>query len=168
MTMTLVETITVGSGGAASIEFTSIPQDGTDLVVVLSLRSTRSGAVDDVSIRFNNTTTGQSGRTLSGSASVGSYVDSSLDFSISPPAATATANTFGNATIYLTNYTASTNKSMSIDSVSENNATSASKKITAGVWANSAAITSVKFQVNEPGVNIVENSTVSLYKITKA
>jgi len=31
MSFELVETVTVGAGGASSIEFTSIPQDGTDL-----------------------------------------------------------------------------------------------------------------------------------------
>ena len=39
MAYTLIETITVGSGGASSIEFTGIPQEtGADLVVRLSAR----------------------------------------------------------------------------------------------------------------------------------
>jgi len=43
--MVAIQTVTVGSGGAANIEFTSIPQTYTDLVVVLSLRNNRSTAI---------------------------------------------------------------------------------------------------------------------------
>jgi len=35
-----IATVEVGAGGAASIEFTSIPADWSDLLVVLSGRST--------------------------------------------------------------------------------------------------------------------------------
>jgi hypothetical protein len=35
-TYKLIETVTVGSGGAANIEFTSIPQTYTDLKLVIS------------------------------------------------------------------------------------------------------------------------------------
>ena len=39
VTHNLISTITVGSGGAASIDFTSIPQTYTDLLVKISLRA---------------------------------------------------------------------------------------------------------------------------------
>ena len=51
VTYKLIETVTVGSGGAASIEFSSIPQTYTDLKVVYSLRSTNSSVILD--IQFN-------------------------------------------------------------------------------------------------------------------
>ena len=41
-TYTLISSVTVGSGGAASIEFTSIPSTYTDLVLKLSARSSRN------------------------------------------------------------------------------------------------------------------------------
>ena len=41
-TMTLISSSTVGSGGTASISFSSIPNTYTDLVVKLSVRSTAS------------------------------------------------------------------------------------------------------------------------------
>ena len=37
-TYTLISSVTVGSGGAASIEFTSIPADYTDLLLKVSMR----------------------------------------------------------------------------------------------------------------------------------
>ena len=54
----LIETVTVGSGGAASIEWTAINQDGQDLVIVLSSRN--GEAVTNVSstIQINGVTPG--------------------------------------------------------------------------------------------------------------
>ena len=42
-----IQTVTVGSGGAASIDFTSIPQTYTDLKIVLSARTNRANATDE-------------------------------------------------------------------------------------------------------------------------
>ena len=39
MGMTLIETVEVGAGGASSIQFDSIPQDGIDLVIRMSARN---------------------------------------------------------------------------------------------------------------------------------
>ena len=41
-TMTPIQTVTVGSGGAANITFSNIPQTYTDLVIKISARSNRS------------------------------------------------------------------------------------------------------------------------------
>jgi hypothetical protein len=76
----------------------------------------------------------------------------------------ATASTFSNDAIYIPNYSGSTNKSVSIDTVTENNATAAHQTITASVWANTAAITSIKIVT---GANFAQYSTASLYKFTK-
>jgi hypothetical protein len=79
------------------------------------------------------------------------------------PAATSTANTFGNVAIYIPNYTSSNNKSISVDGVGENNATTAFADLYAGLWANSSAITSITLY------NIIsdfaEFSTATLYGI---
>jgi hypothetical protein len=54
-TYTLISSVTVGSGGAANIEFTSIPQTYTDLLYKISGRL----SVDSASafLRYNGTTT---------------------------------------------------------------------------------------------------------------
>jgi hypothetical protein len=166
--MQLIETKTLGAA-AASIEFTSIPQDGTDLLLFISGRGTRSGADrDNFQIRFNSITSGYSARLLQGNgATVATAADSSqaLITRISMPAATTTSNTFGNATVYIPNYTAAVNKSVSIDSVTENNATTAYQQIIATIMTNTAAITSIYI---EPEVSdILAGSVFSLYKITK-
>ena len=54
--MVAIQTVTVGAGGASSIEFTSIPQTYTDLKVVFSVRdATNNNGV--VKITFNGSAT---------------------------------------------------------------------------------------------------------------
>ena len=163
--MELIESVTVGSGGASSIEFTSIPQDGTDLVLVMSARTTKTTR-DNNRMTFNNTTTGYSERLLFGSGSSVSSVtaaSTSIQYTFANGTNT-TANTFGNDSIYISNYTSATNKSVSIDAALENNDTTSNfLSIDAATWANTAAITSIKFT---PENSYVEHSTASLYKIT--
>ena len=53
-TYTLLETVTVGAAGAASVTFNSIPQTGyTDLVIKCSVRGTASALYASLAVRFN-------------------------------------------------------------------------------------------------------------------
>jgi len=63
VTHKLIQTITVGSGGAASIDFTSIPATYTDLIFYFSTRSTD---LQNLVIKFNNTSTTYTVRHLDG------------------------------------------------------------------------------------------------------
>ena len=156
-----IATVTVGSGGAANIEFTNIPQTYTDLVILTSLRTTNNGTFDDVLVLFNGSTTQQTGRRLFGN---GSTVFSNQDtYSVFAAGNTATASTFSNGMTYITNYTGSTNKSFMADSAGENNATEAFGGMTATLWSNTAAITSIK--IDPDYGNLVQHSTATLYGI---
>jgi hypothetical protein len=76
-----------------------------------------------------------------------------------------TADTFGNTAIYIPNYQASgVAKSFSTDGVAENNATSASLGITAGLSEITAAITSIRI-APPASINWVEYSSATLYGI---
>ena len=159
-----IETVTVGSGGAASITFSAIPDTFTDLVILVSARTTRAETNEQIFFRLNASTTNATSRELLG---LGSAVAT-----ISEPfiagyvsAASATADTFGNVVTYIPNYRSSVAKSLSIDSVSENNATQAIQSISAGLWNNTAAVTSIEL-VARFGNNFVQHSTASLYGIT--
>jgi hypothetical protein len=166
--MKLIESKTLGTD-AASIEFTSIPQDGTDLVVLASLRSARAVSHDDLVFRFNGDTgSNYTSRQLYGS---GSGRDTSAGTSTAAnlgpvTAATSTSNTFGNQLLYIPNYTGSTTKSGRVDSVGENNGTEAYQFIIATLWNNTAAITSL-IVYSGAAANLAAGSTISLYKITK-
>jgi hypothetical protein len=163
--MKLIESKTLGTA-QASIEFTSIPQDGTDLVALFSIRSTRTENADDGFARFNGSSANYSGRELYGDGTnrySGTTNTSRIGFVIA--GANLTANTLGNGLLYVPNYTGSTNKSVSLDWVNENNATLAYLGITAYLWSDTSAITSLLFSTANG--NLVAGSTVSLYKITK-
>ena len=164
--MKLIETKTLGTA-AASIEFTSIPQTFTDLVCLISSRSNRAAVNDDLRIRLNGATTDLTSRVLNGDGSAAvSYSDTTWDSLAIQSAASSTSNTFGNSQVYISDYRGATNKVISVDSVSENNATAATQRLAAGLWSNTAAITSVLFSP-VLGTDFVAGTTISLYGITK-
>jgi len=78
------------------------------------------------------------------------------------PNATYTANTFASAEIYIPNYTSSNYKSLSVDFVGENNATTSYQYFTAGLFSNTSAITSLVIDGTD---NFVQYSTATLYGI---
>jgi hypothetical protein len=167
-TYTQIASSTVGSGGVASITFSSIPSTYTDLVIKVSGRSARAAQqVDNLFISFNGSTTSFTMKALSGNGtSASSVAYSSRYASFSLDAAGSTASTFSNHEIYIPNYTSANNKSYSVDSVSENNATGAQSDLVAGLWSSTAAITSIALQ---PEVSTwVQYSTFTLYGISNA
>jgi hypothetical protein len=158
---------TVGSGGAATIAFNNIPQNYTDLVLKLSHRgSTTSGAGRDslfASLSFNGgaiTPSTKFVRATAGGASstggpTGGYVNSSA----------FTASSFSNTEIYIPNYSGSSLKSYSMDSVTEQNTSGWDTILGMGaLLLNSvAAINSISMSLDYG--NFVQYSTATLYGI---
>ena len=168
LTYTLIASSTVGAGGASSIDFTSIPATYTDLLLVISARVTRNTSASTLGLTVNSSSSGYSQRSLTGdgsAASSGSGTGLVRIADITVPAANATANTFGNQMIYFANYGSSNNKSISIDSVSEQNGTTAYAHLNAALWANSAAISSIKLDEPNGSSNFAQYSTAYLYGI---
>ena len=166
-TYTLISSVTVGSGGASSIDFTSIPGTYTDLVIKLSARSTSATA--DVKINFNSITTGYTRLALQGDGSSTPTSSSASDSWIGAiPGSGQTANAFGNTEIYIPNYAGSTNKSFSVDVVTETNATQAYATLLARLWSNTAAITSISLSALAGSLTFAEYSTAYLYGISNA
>lgn len=167
-TYTLISSVTVGAGGAANIEFTSIPSIYTDLLLVLSLRNSRSGQVQQEGlITFNSNGANYSERFMrgSGSAAISGVNSVTSRFELNGfPADGATASTFGSAQLYIPNYAGSNNKSVSAEFIGENNATEAYIYANAMLWSNSAAITSIKIEAGST-FTWVQHSTAYLYGI---
>lgn len=167
MTMTLVSTVTVGAGGAASIEWTGIPQTGTDLLVVISAKSTTAAGegANTLYVRLNGATTGYTRRYLQGNgASVSSAsMTSALEIGY---LSGSTSVGWINAQMIIPNYTGSTAKSITADLVSENNASTAYQTLTAASYSGTSAITSLSLNI-EAGSNYAQYSTASLYLVTK-
>lgn len=169
-TYSKIASVTIGSGGSPSIDFIAIPQNYTDLVVKLSLKTSRTtDYVDDFLITFNSSTTGYTWREIANYNGTPRSDNGASASSIKGNAATAshasqTANTFANSEIYIPNYTGSNNKSVSIDSTTEQNGTQIWQSLGAGLWANSAAITSINLKP-DVGPNFTQYSTATLYGI---
>ena len=161
-TYNLIATTTVGAGGASSIDFTGIPQTYTDLKVVLSVRS--SDGSGSLRVQPNGLTTNLSSRRLEGSGSgASSATDGSIIFIYAVTISSYTASVFSNIEIYIPNYAGSTYKSVSADGVMENNATEAYQNLVAGLWSNTAAITSLTLAKSSG--TFVQYSSASLYGI---
>jgi len=162
---------TVGAGGVASVTFSSIPATYTDLILKFSSRVTFSGYYENIGIQFNS-----SGGTAytdklvygngSSAASAGNTSAARFLFQYGV-AATSTANTFGNTEIYIPNYRTSNYKSVSIDSVTENNNTSNSiAALSCALWSDTSAINSIT--LTPLTSNFVQYSTFTLYGVSNA
>ena len=165
-----IASVTVGSGGASSVTFSSIAQTYTDLAILACVRWTGSNSLSQsLGAYFNGdpfpaavTTRGLKG---SGSAA-SSYTGSGfVDFGYMDDA-TATANVFSSHSIYIPNYTSNQYKSISADAVNETNATAANSTLVANLYSSTAAITSIKFDI--PSSLYAQYSTFTLYGINKS
>ena len=167
-TFTKIATVTVGSGGASTIDFSSIPATYTDLCLKVSLRCDAAGAhASSVAVNFslNNVTTNRSFRWLEAydGTNVWSTNNTTPRLMIMGGAAT-TASTFTNAEVYFPNYAGSNNKSISSDYVSEENSSSyGSLGFVAGLWSSTDAINQITISPNSG--NFVQYSTATLYGI---
>jgi hypothetical protein len=170
-------TVTVGAGGAASIDFTSIPSTYTDLLVKMSLRSSNAdGFTGSATMRLNaNSGANYSFRTLFAATATPASGNGSAGTSVTvggTVGSSLTANTFNNAEIYLPNYAGSTNKSFTVDTVSENNASTDftyQLMMIAGLWSQTTAINQITIYSGTVGsTNFLQYSTATLYGISKS
>lgn len=167
MTMSLLQSVVVPTGGAASIEFASIPQTGTDIIAVISAKSNTAGGEgsNTLFVRLNGSTTSYTRRYIQGNGTTTQNATMSSALEIGYLSG-ATSNGWINAQLTIPNYAGATNKNISADLVSENNAANAYQTLTAAVWANTSAVTSLTFNI-ESGSTYAQTSIVSLYIVTK-
>jgi hypothetical protein len=170
----LLETIEL-TQSAASVTFDNIPQSGyTDLKVVVSARGSANNGdrVSDISLKINNDTTasysyrGLTAKPTTSSADSFSFSASSIFQYIGfGTSADATANTFGSTEFYFPNYTSNVGKSLSVDTVGENNSSTTLLRLIAGLWSPStqAAISTLTFTLVSG--SFVQYSTFSLYGV---
>jgi hypothetical protein len=171
-TYELITSLTVGSGGANSIDFTNIPGTYTDLLLKLSIRSANNaGNWDPVRIKFNTSSSNITNRNLYGTGTAaGSENPTSTEANIFNYTSNAnnTASTFGSLDIYIPNYTSTSYpKSGSSDGVGENNGSASIAALNAMLWnpATQAAITAIGIAAYGGGGSFVQYSTAYLYGI---
>jgi hypothetical protein len=175
-----IQTVTVGSGGTSSIDFTSIPSTYTDLCLKLSLRGNAASGGggqfhnQSVTVKVNSSSTNYSVKSLFALYDSGGYqtlfgTGTSIDFTINNNG--GTSNTFASSELYFTNYASSSNKSILIDSVEENNISTSNLyswwlQILGALWSDTSAITSISITPNAG--SFVQYSTATLYGIKKS
>ena len=144
-----IATVTVGSGGAANVEFTSIGTDWTHLQIRGIARTTESAENTICYLQFNSDTTSGNyyGHGLYGTgADVTAYaLDGSYYASLSViPGASATASIFGATVIDILDYR-NTNKYKTVRNLSGNDRNGSGQvRLASGLWMSTSAITSIK------------------------
>jgi hypothetical protein len=164
-TFTKIASVAVGSGGAATMAFTSIPQTYSDLVLKISSRYSGGGYGTDMTINLNGSTSGFSSKRIYAYGGT-VYTDTQGNVSGVVNGTGSTSNTFSSNDLYFSNYTSSANKYYMIDATNENNdGTAYLLEWSANAWSNTAAITSITIGAAS---SFVQYSTATLYGIKKS
>jgi hypothetical protein len=163
-----ISSVTVGSGGAANIEFTSIPATYQHLQVRLVARSSRAQNTDGLSIRLNGISTNTYAyHNLNGDGSsataAGSSSQPSVDDSIFLAANNLTSTIFAASVIDILDYASSSkNTTLRIFGGHDRNGGGV-VTVSSGLFASTAAVTSIRLF---PAVgSFQEYSTAALYGV---
>jgi len=167
-----IATVTVGAGGASSIDFTSISSSYKHLQIRYISRCSRTDVGDSLGIQFNGDTGSNYTRHyIDGNNSVvyfGASTSQTLSNSGYQAAANTAANCFGAGVIDILDY-ASSNKAKTIRvlaGVEDNTASAGNIAYRSGLWyATPAAITSIKLLATSGTQNFVQYSSFALYGI---
>jgi hypothetical protein len=170
-TYTLISANTL-TADTAFVTFSAIPATFTDLIIRVSARRD-ADSTDRLTLQFNSDTSSVYSTTvLYGDGATGQSLQTSNATTTAAffglVSSAATADTFSNVEIYIPSYQANANKPISSFSVAENNAASTRAFIaaSAGLWRNTATITSIK--ISQTGTAIASGSSFYLYGISNS
>jgi hypothetical protein len=164
-----ISTVTVGSGGSATITFSSIPATYTHLQIRGIVRNSASGAGGaEAILQFNGTSTNYvSFHQVYGdgtSAVAGNNLGTSNILPSFNPKSGTTANTFAGVVIDILDYT-NTNKNKTVRTLSGWDANGDGFIIfRSGLWINTSAISSITIGM-ESTFNLAQYSSFALYGI---
>ena len=163
-----IATVTVGGGGSANVEFTSIPATYTHLQIRAIARTDRAATGEWLEIQFNSdTASNYSDHYLAGNgstASAGAQANVSYMEVNRFPAASSGASIFGAFVTDILDY-ANTNKYKTIRNLGGNDQNGSGEiHLGSGNWRSTNAITSIKI-LPGGGTNLVQYSQFALYGI---
>lgn len=158
---------TISGATGSQLEFTSIPQTFTDLVIITSIRSSRSdSAYGNLKMTFNNSTSSLSCRAFRYVGGINTYGGTSIEFSAT--AVGAGTYRFNTGQIYIKNYASTSHyKSCLIETTSAqtDSGTDFFPYMTTGLWSDYTAISSIQiFSQDSPGT-LEQYSSATLYGI---
>jgi hypothetical protein len=163
-----IATVTVGAGGAANVEFTSIPSSYQHLQIRGIARNTfASTDINLLTLQFNNDTGSNYARhyvygngTSATSASQTSQTTAWIGF---VPANNTTANSFSAFVCDILDY-GNTNKNTTLRSLSGSDLNGSGELfLISALWSNTAAISSIKLASSSQ--NLAQYSHFALYGI---
>ena len=165
-----IATVTVGAGGASSIEFTSIPATYQHLQVRIITKRVGGSTVDDTMLRLGTGGTIDTGTNYNfhqllgdGSSAAGGGINPVSNIYCITDNSSATS-TFGAGVIDILDY-ASTLKNTTVRIFEGYDANgSGIIFIRSGLWRNTGAVDTIRFYPNT-GTGLAEHSTAALYGI---
>lgn len=161
------------SSAVASVSFTSISSTYTDLVVIASVQGQSAGCNMEIWFNGDGSNTNYSSTVLYGAGAAGATRNSNqakIDFGTNGGMPYANSNQFGLAVYHIQNYSNSTTyKTVLGTARSPNGGYTDAPEITfaAGIWRNTAAITSINIGVNNSKTMQI-GSTITIYGIKAA
>jgi hypothetical protein len=160
-----IATVTVGSGGASSVSFTSIPSTYQHLQVRILTRSTFSANEWPIFVQLNSSSSGYAYHNLQGdgsSATATAASSQSLMQLGDTSAANGTASSFGMFVLDLLDYT-NTNKNKTGRTLYGYDLNGSGRVgLRSGLWENTSAVTSLSFGT---GGDFAQYSSFALYGI---
>jgi len=162
-----IATTTVGSGGSASVTFSSIPSTYSHLQIRIMGRTDRAAVYDAVRLRFNSDTgANYTEHGLYGDGvTIASYGNASAtgSYTYRVAGASAPSNIQGVIIIDILDYV-NTNKYKTLRSLGgvDANTSGGNLYFNSGLWMNTAAITNI---VLEPIASFQQYSSLALYGI---
>lgn len=164
------------STSASTATFSSIPATYTDLIIMYSVRTVKSGTEDQMTMIFNSDTSSSYKRTtlyndytaIYANGDTSGYQSSCTTSLGNITGNTALAGSFANAFIYISEYTNTSKfKAVSWRGSGQTNSDTANTGyfyFNASCYASLSAISSITFSCAN---NFVSGSTATLYGITK-
>ena len=167
-----IQTVTVGSGGQATVSFTSIPSTYSHLQVRVFARDLRAATyVDSMFVYCNADTTGANYYThyISGNGTAASAASdvgqNSYGIAIGLTTATSSTSAYATNIIDILDYSnTSKNKTFrSLHGLEDN--TNGLIRLRSSLWMSTAAISSLTFNTSSGGNNFAQYSSFALYGI---
>jgi hypothetical protein len=145
-----ISTVTVGSGGSATVEFTSIPATYTHLQIRCLLKATNAGTdTTNLNITINSGTQNVRSHSIRGTgALVGAPINAGFYYTIIVPSTTGYANIFNSAIIDILDY-ANTNKNKTFRGIGGFDANGSGViSLASCLFNTTTAISSIKFETD--------------------
>ena len=163
-----IATVTVGSGGAAEIEFTSIPGTYQHLQLRVVARTSRATSNDYMGIRVNGDTANYAYHSLGGTGSSAFASGSASQAYVYTPniltAANSTASVFAALYVDVLDYANSSKATTLRGFGGQDQNGSGNVGLFSGLWTSTNAVTSLALTTGT-GTNWVQHSTAALYGI---